>query len=170
MRIRRSRTFAKLAPMGLVAIALGVALLALVTDAWASATYDSQYGYDRTWNASLRLVRVDLALKVTEKDDNNGYILFEYKSAESGSKITSGSMEIVRPKDDEAPVKVMVQLPQMPRYHEQVILDQLARKMRDEYGDPPPHVHHEKPRDGDQRHDRKDGGAGDSDDEPDAGS
>ena len=114
----------------------------------------------------MRLVRVDLALKVTEKDDSNGYILFEYKSAESGSKVTGGSMEIVRPKDDDAPVKVMVQLPQMPRYHEQVILDQLARKMRDEYGDPPPHVHHDKPpprHEGD--HDKKDGGTGDGDDE-----
>ncbi len=167
MRIRRPGTFAKLAPVGLVAIALGVAVLALVTDAWASATYDSQYGYDRTWNASLRLVRVDLALKVTEKDDNNGYILFEYKSAESGTKVTSGSMEIVRPKDDEAPVKVMVQLPQMPRYHEQVILDQLARKMREEYGDPPPHVHHEHP--APKEHDKRDGGAGDGDEEPDGG-
>ena len=91
-------------------------------------------------------MRVDLALKVTEKDDRNGYILFEYKSAESGTKITSGSLEIVRPKDDDAPVKVMVQLPQMPRYHEQVILDQLARKMRDEYGDPPRRtLHHDHP-------------------------
>jgi hypothetical protein len=164
--MRKRAKFAQLAPVG---VALAVAILALVTDAWASATYDSLYGYDRTWNASLRLVRVDLALKVTEKDDRNGYILFEYRSAESGSKVTSGSMEIVRPKDDEAPVKVMVQLPQMPRYHEQVILDQLARKMREEYGDPPPHVHHEHP--APKEHDAHDGGAGDGDgdEEPDGG-
>ena len=159
-------------PLAPVGLALTIAILALVSNAWASATYDSPYGYDRTWNASLRLVRVDLALKVTEKDDSNGYILFEYKSAESGNKVTSGSMEIVRPRDDDAPVKVMVQLPQMPRYHEQVILDQLARKMRDEYGDPPPHVHHDKPPHGDHGdhgdHDRRDGGS--SDDEPDGGS
>ncbi len=165
------RKVRSLAPVGLaLAVACGAlsSVLTVVSDAWASATYDSQYGYDRTWNASLRLVRVDLALKVTEKDDSNGYILFEYKSAESGSKVTSGSMEIVRPKDDDAPVKVMVQLPQMPRYHEQVILDQLARKMRDEYGDPPPHVHHDRPP---PRHDgeKRDGGNGDGDEEPDGG-
>jgi hypothetical protein len=34
-------------------------------------------------------------------------------------------------------VSVLVQLPQMPHYHEQVILDALAAKMRREYGDPP---------------------------------
>jgi len=35
-------------------------------------------------------------------------------------------------------VGVLVRLPQMPRYHEQVVLDALAAKMRREYGDPPP--------------------------------
>ena len=35
------------------------------------------------------------------------------------------------------PVRVVIQLPQMPRYHEQVLLDSLVRKMRQEYGDPP---------------------------------
>ena len=34
-------------------------------------------------------------------------------------------------------MSVLVQLPQMPHYHEQVILDALASKMRREYGDPP---------------------------------
>ncbi len=35
-------------------------------------------------------------------------------------------------------VKVVVQLGQMPRYHEQVVADALSKKLRDEYGDPPP--------------------------------
>ena len=34
-------------------------------------------------------------------------------------------------------VSVLVQLPQMPHYHEQVSLDALSSKMRREYGDPP---------------------------------
>ena len=32
---------------------------------------------------------------------------------------------------------VVAQLPQMPRYHEQALLDSLAKKLRQEYGDPP---------------------------------
>ena len=33
----------------------------------AKATYESAYGFDRTWNAAMRLVRVDNGWKVTEK-------------------------------------------------------------------------------------------------------
>jgi hypothetical protein len=33
-----------------------------------------------------------------------------------------------------------VQIPQMPRYHEQMVLDALSAKMRREYGDAPPPV------------------------------
>ncbi|MGH7295368.1 MAG: hypothetical protein ACRELB_10565, partial [Polyangiaceae bacterium] len=96
------------------------------------------YGYERTWNAALRLVRVDNGWKVTEKDDANGYLLFDYKSP-SGDKPYPGSMELVKSSDPDGPVSVLVQLPAMPQYHEQVLLDALASKMRREYGDPPMH-------------------------------
>jgi len=101
----------------------------------AKSAYDSAYGFERTWNAGLRLVRVDLALKVTEKDDANGYLLFDYKSPESGQKPVPGSMEFIKGKD--GVVRVVVQIPQMPGYHEQVMVDSLSRKLRNEYGDPP---------------------------------
>jgi hypothetical protein len=45
-------------------------------------------------------------------------------------------MEFIRAKDTGA-VRVVVQIPQMPGYHEQVLIDALQRKMRAEYGDPP---------------------------------
>jgi ribosomal protein L35AE/L33A len=101
----------------------------------AKSAYDSAYGFDRTWNAGLRLVRVDLGLKVTEKDDANGYLLFDYKSPESGQKPVPGSMEFIKGKD--GAVRVVVQIAQMPGYHEQVLVDSLQRKLRNEYGDPP---------------------------------
>jgi len=101
----------------------------------AKSAYDSAYGFDRTWNAGLRLVRVDLGLKVTEKDDANGYLLFDYKSPESGMKAVRGSMEFIKGKD--GAVRVVVQISQMPGYHEQVLVDHLQRKLRTEYGDPP---------------------------------
>src|SRR5580658_11053766 len=112
------------------------AALAIATLADAKATYESPYGYARTWNAAMRLVRVDNGWKVTEKDEANGYLLFEYRSLEN-TKAASGSIELVRPHDADGAVSVVVQLPQMPHYHEQVILDGLASKMRREYGDPP---------------------------------
>ncbi len=133
--------------MGLRSRAIGLSLVVAascagvltVASATAKTQYDSPYGYDKTWNAAVRLVRVDLGLKVLEKDEQNGYLLFEYRSTEGGPKATNGSFEIIRPAQPRAQdVKVVVQLPQMPRYHEQVLVDQLTRKMRDEYGDPPP--------------------------------
>jgi hypothetical protein len=117
--------------------ALVGALLVLAPESPASAksAYDSAYGFDRTWNAGLRLVRVDLGLKVTEKDDANGYLLFDYRSPESGQKPVPGSMEFIKGKDGS--VRVVVQIAQMPGYHEQVLVDNLQRKLRTEYGDPP---------------------------------
>ncbi len=113
--------------------------------AHARSAYESPYGYDRTWNAALRLVRVDNGWKVTEKDETSGYLLFEYRSPES-AKATPGSFELVRGRDADGSVSVLVQLPQMPHYHEQVVLDALASKMRREYGDPPEHRHPDPPR------------------------
>ncbi len=116
-----------------------VAMAVVLTSASADAqtSYESAYGYDRTWNAAVRLVRVDMGLKLVEKDDATGYLMFEYRAPGTGSKPTSGSMEFVRSREIDAPVRVVVQLPQMPRYHEQVMLDSLIRKMKAEYGEAP---------------------------------
>jgi hypothetical protein len=122
-------------------LAGGGAVLALAfalgsEPAAAKSAYESTYGYDRTWNAGMRLVRVDLGLKIAEKDEGAGYLLFDYTSPEGGKKPVPGSMEFVRSRDTGA-VRVIVQIPQMPGYHEQVLVDHLARKLRTEYGDPP---------------------------------
>lgn len=118
------------------ALAVAGAIVGLSPDARAKSAFDSSYGFEKTWNAGLRLVRVDLNLKVTEKDDANGYLLFDYRSSESGNKTVPGSMEFIKSHDD-GRVRVVVQIPQMPGYHEQVLVDSLARKLRNEYGDPP---------------------------------
>jgi hypothetical protein len=113
-----------------------LAVSGLARWAVAKATYESSYGYDRTWNAALRLVRVDNGWKVTEKDQDNGYLLFEYTSREN-AKPSPGSVELIRAREPDGPINVLVQLPQMPHYHEQLLLDALASKMRREYGDAP---------------------------------
>ncbi len=130
----RSVLLGALVPLA-AALAVG-AILSSSGSAAAKSGYDSSYGFPRTWNAGMRLVRVDLGLKVVEKDESVGYLLFDYKSPEGGGKAVPGSMEFIRAKDD-ASVRVVVQIPQMPGYHEQVLVDQLARKLRNEYGDPP---------------------------------
>ncbi len=119
-----------------VALAGAVALTLTTPEANAKSAYESSYGFDRTWNAGTRLVRVDLGFKLVEKDEGSGYLLFDYTSPESGKNAVPGSIEFVRSKDTGA-VKVIVQIPQMPAYHEQVLIDALTRKMKNEYGDPP---------------------------------
>jgi len=130
-------TFSKVALLSALSGAfVAAAIAAAATGAEAKSTYESPYGYERTWNAALRLVRVDNGWKINEKDEANGYLLFDYASPQS-NKTTPGSLELVRGRETQNNVSVLVQLPQMPHYHEQVILDALAAKMRREYGDPP---------------------------------
>jgi hypothetical protein len=107
----------------------------------AKSSFDSPYTLTQTYNAALRLVRVDLGLTVTERDPSAAYILFDYKSSESGRRLAPGAIEML---DSGRAIKVVIQLAQMPRYHEQVMSDALAKKLREEYGDPAPRgTHHE---------------------------
>lgn len=106
----------------------------LAGEADAKATFDSHYTLEQTYNAALRLIRVEMGLKITERDPDAAYLLFDYKSPESGARTTPGAVELVK---SGRVVKVVVQLSQMPRYHEQVMADSLAKKLANDYGEPP---------------------------------
>ncbi len=119
------------------AVVPGLALVGIVAlhhEASAKVSFDSAYTHEQTYNAALRYVRVDLGFKVTERDPQAAYVMFDYKSSESGDRVSAGSVEVV---PTGGVVKVVVQLAQMPRYHEQVIADGLQKKLRAEYGEPP---------------------------------
>ncbi len=120
----------------LIAAALATpAFVALHSEeACASVAYESPYTFEQTFGTALRLVRVDLGCKITEKDADNGYLLFDYTSTESGKQVHHGSVEVVRGRPG---AHVSVQLPSLPRYHEQMIIDALARKLVSDHGDPP---------------------------------
>jgi hypothetical protein len=103
-------------------------------EAGAASAYESRYTFEQTFGTALRLLRVDLGCKITEKDADNGYLLFDYTSGESGKQVHHGSVEVVRsPKG----AHVTVQLASLPRYHEQMIVDALVRKLLAEHGEPP---------------------------------
>ena len=116
-------------------LAFGAVTFGLPSEAEAKTGHASPYTYEQTFGSALRLVKVDLGLKIIEQDANWGYFLFEYTSRESGNKVTRGSFEFVRTADG---VQVWLQLPDMPSYHERVIIDKLARKLVEEHGTPPP--------------------------------
>ncbi len=91
---------------------------------------ESRYTKAQTFSGALRYLRVDLGYPVVEKDPEAAYLLFEYEGEQR-----RGSIEVVEHRGE---VRIYVQLPKMPRYHEQVLRDGLLRKLRDEYGEPAP--------------------------------
>lgn len=131
MSKRRAR---KLVGLSIVAMTGAIFGFGLAGEADAKASFDSFYTLEQTYNAALRLVRVDMGLKVTERDPDAAYLLFDYKSPETGSRVVPGAIELVK---SGRAVKVVVQLSQMPRYHEQVMADSLAKKLSDDYGEAP---------------------------------
>jgi hypothetical protein len=118
----------------LFALVLPVSFLVWSGDVRASASYASPYTFEQTYSSALRMLRVDLGFKVTEKDVENGYIMFEYTSPESGKRTCAGAIELVKSKQR---VQVTVQIPAMPQYHEQMIADALAKKLSTDHGNPP---------------------------------
>lgn len=117
-------------------LALCIACIAVVlAPAGAHARRDQtfRYPFARVWEAAVRLMRVDLESPIGEKNRDDGYFLFDFPH---NGKTTPGSIEVVRASDAE--VRVVVQVPAMPTYVEQMILDKLAKKLIAEYGDPRP--------------------------------
>ena len=113
--------------------ALAIACLQPISAA-ARRQGDLRYSFEQVWNASLRLVRVDMRMPVTDRDQEAGYLLFEY--LEHGKRYP-GSVELVRGERAQRPVtKIVIQVQGMPSYVEQMLLDKLTQKLRDEFGEP----------------------------------
>ena len=104
--------FSRAALVGtLSGVLVATALAAAGSGADAKSTYESPYGYDRTWNAALRLVRVDNGWKITEKDETNGYLLFEYSVARAAARRPRGRWSSCGGATPTTAVSVLVQLP-----------------------------------------------------------
>jgi hypothetical protein len=116
---------------------LGFALaLTLACSSAAQARRESTYAYpySRVWTAALRMLRVDFASPITEKDRESGYFLFEYPDS---GKTYPGSVEIVRIVDRGVEsARVVIQVPGLPSYFELMLLDRLTRKLSQDYGLP----------------------------------
>jgi hypothetical protein len=84
----------------------------------------------------VRFLRVDERLKITEKDADAGYVLFELK--EEG-KTYRGSLEVMTVTVDGRPqVKFVMQVEDRPSWLEIAMLQRLERKLRAELGSPTP--------------------------------
>ena len=92
------------------------------------------YRYDQLWRSVVRLVRVDYGFNVRDRDEEIGFLLFDY--VDSGRSYP-GSIEVIRVQENgREQVRVSVQIPAMPSYIERMVLDRLTRKLREDYGQP----------------------------------
>jgi hypothetical protein len=92
------------------------------------------YRYEQVWSAAVRMVRVDLRMPVTDRDQELGFILFDYVD---GRRSLPGSIELLRtPVDGQEQIRVTMQVPAMPSYVERMLLDRLQRKLVEDFGEP----------------------------------
>jgi hypothetical protein len=102
----------------------------------ARSVRDEPYPVETAWNAAIRMVRVDFGFTIEERDRDLGYFTFQYRE---GRRTVPGSVEILRTETDgRSGARIIVQVPQMPTYVEAMMLQHLSRKLRQEFGEPPP--------------------------------
>jgi hypothetical protein len=128
-----------MAPTWVKSVSVALTCLALIMPSpVAHARVDASPGYSKaqTYSGALRYVRVDLGYEVVEKDPDAAYLIFKYVPSGGGkASIVTGTLEVV---DTGGSVRLFVSLPRMPEYHERVFRDGLLKKLREEYGAPPP--------------------------------
>jgi hypothetical protein len=114
---------------------LGTVLVASVAEARSSLLLP--YPSTDIWAAVVRFLRVDRGFTIREKDEKAGYVLFDFAE---GGRTYRASLELVSLLDDDGRASTEAQLavPELPKRYEAVLLDQLASKVRQERGAPPP--------------------------------
>jgi hypothetical protein len=117
----------------LAGILLSAALFFAQT-ATARVGGDSEYSKAQTYSGALRYLRVDLGYEVVERDPEAAYLIFRYQLPGQNKGNATGTVEIV---DTDGHVKLFVQIPTIPEYHERELRDGLVKKLHDEYGAPP---------------------------------
>lgn len=112
-------------------VGIVLSLVGLADTAFAKRESTLRYPYALVWTTAVRMIRVDYESAITEKDKDEGYFLFSF--AHQG-KEHPGSFEVIE--DAENGARVVVQIPAMPSYVEQMLLDKLQRKLSQDYGAP----------------------------------
>lgn len=113
-----------------------LALLLATSVAEARSEKTLAYPRDPAWAAAVRFLRVDAKLKITEKDADAGYVIFELHEEK---KTFRGSLELVdTTKDGRHVVRFVLSIEDRPEYVEIELLNKLEQKLRAELGSPAP--------------------------------
>lgn len=99
------------------------------------------YPTEQVWPAAIRYLRVDRAFTVVDRDQNAGFILFEFPLGhEPKGPKGRGSMELITTVDPSgrSAVKLQIGTDAGPVYLPHAIADGLAAKLKAERGQPAP--------------------------------
>ncbi len=109
---------------------------ALTTAAGARSDKTLAYARDSVWPTAVRFLVVDEKVKVTDKDPDAGYVLFELRDE---GKTYRGSLEVMTVvRDKRTSVRFVLQIADRPEWMEVAMLNRLERKLRTELGSPSP--------------------------------
>lgn len=103
------------------------------------------YPFEQVWPTAIRYLRIDRGFTVTDRDEDAGYIMFEFDL--DGDRVGSGSLEMFRTEDvsGRPSVSVTVSTGAGPVHLPHAIVDGLAAKVRAERGQPAPPPKPEEP-------------------------
>jgi hypothetical protein len=110
----------------------------LSTPGFARVEEKTGYSKEQAFNATLRYLRIDRGYSIIEKDAETGYLMFEYPTDER--KLVQGSVEMIPLENG---VSLVIRIPALPQYHENMLSRGLLQKLRMDYGDK---KYHEKPK------------------------
>jgi hypothetical protein len=126
--------------------AILLCLLLATSTAHARSEKTLAYPRDPAWSATVRFIRVNAGLKVIEKDNEAGYVIFEFKE---DKKTFRGSLELIEVvKDGRKVLRFVITIEDRPAWVEIDMLTKLERKLRAELGTPAP-APSDKPKDKD---------------------
>lgn len=115
-----------------------LALFVLWTSmAWSRAEERLSYTKAQSYRSALRYLRVEQGYEILEKDMESGYLLFKYPRTRASSPdapVVHGSVEVIEREQETA---LVVQLPDLPSYHERLLIEGLLDKLKADYGAPP---------------------------------
>ncbi len=122
---------------GLATLAVALAAIAgLTAPAWARSEKTLAYPKDQVWPTAVRFLVVDEHVKVTEKDAEAGYVLFDLRD---DGKTFRGSLEVMTiVRDGRTLVRFVLRIEDRPSWLEIAMLARLETKLRAELGSPSP--------------------------------
>ena len=125
------------AGLWLVTLAASLAVLAgAAAPAWARSEKTLAYHRDQVWPTAVRFLVVDERVKVTEKDADAGYVMFELRD---DGKTFRGALEVMTVvRDGRSLVRFVLSIQDRPSWLELAMLARLETKLRAELGSPSP--------------------------------